>query len=96
MSQITKQEVERVAKLTRIKIEDSQKEEMTKQLSKTLTWVENLNEVNVDGVEPLVNVHNINLKLFDDKVSMNNSKEDILRNAPAEKYDYFSVPKIIE
>lgn len=93
---ITKEQVEHVAKLARLALTDEEKELYTKQLSKILDYIDQLNEVNTEGVEPMtqpipkVNVmrEDIVRKIFD--------KDSVLKNAPHEEYGFFRVPKIGE
>jgi aspartyl-tRNA(Asn)/glutamyl-tRNA(Gln) amidotransferase subunit C len=96
MSQVTKDEITKIARLSRIEIEDSKKEELAAQVGKIINWVGELNEVNTDGVEPLCNVHDSVLRLNKDEVSDGNIAGDVLKNATDAKYNYFTVPKVIE
>lgn len=96
MSNINKETINKVAKLANIKISDEEKEQLTTHLTKITNWVESLNEVNTDNVEILNNVHNMNLTLFADEVKKTNEVEELLKNAPDAKFNYFAVPKVIE
>ena len=86
----------KIAKLSRIKINDNEIEELSLQLSSILDWVEQLNEVNTDKVEPLSNVSMAKLPLRKDIENTQNNSEEILSNAPDKLENYFAVPKVIE
>ena len=86
----------KIAKLCRVKIEESETEELSSQLSSILDWVEQLNEVNTDNVEPLSNVSAAKLPLRKDKENSEDKSKDILTNAPEKLENYFVVPKVVE
>ena len=93
---INKNTTLKIAKLSRIKIDDSEVEELSLQLSSIVDWVEQLNEVNTDNIEPLCNVSMAELPLRKDvEINQNNPKE-ILSNAPDKLENYFVVPKVVE
>ncbi len=96
MSQITKETINKVAKLANIKINEEENKHFSTQLTKITNWVGSLNEVDTSDVEILNNVHNINLTLFADEVETTNEVDDVLQNAPDAQYNYFAVPKVIE
>lgn len=93
---IDTQTVKRVAFLSRLKVEDNKIEATKEEFNKILTWIEELNEVNTDNVEPLIAVNDIALRQRVDEVTDGNYKDAVLKNAPAEEYDYFAVPKVVE
>ena len=93
---IDKKTTLKIAKLTRLKIKDNEIAELSAQLSSILDWVEQLNEVNTDNIEPLSNVSKVELPLRkDEKIDEDNSNE-ILSNAPEKLENYFVVPKVVE
>ena len=92
---IDKKTTLKIAKLTRLKIEDDEITELSSQLSSILDWVEQLNEVNTDNIEPLSNVSISELPLRKDKETNENKSDDILSNAPEKLENYFVVPKVI-
>ena len=92
---IDKKTTLKIAKLTRLKIEDDEITELSSQLSSILDWVEQLNEVNTDNIEPLSNVSVSELPLRKDKETNKNKSEDILSNAPEKLENYFVVPKVV-
>ena len=86
----------KIAKLTRIKIEDGEIAELSAQLSSILDWVEQLNEVNTNNVEPLNNVSMTKLPLRKDEESKEDKLKDVLSNAPEKLENYFVVPKVVD
>ena len=92
---IDKKTTLKIAKLTRLKIEDDEITELSSQLSSILDWVEQLNEVNTDNIEPLSNVSVSELPLRKDKEINENKSDDILSNAPEKLENYFVVPKVV-
>lgn len=88
--------VKRVAFLSRLKIDDAKIEATEKEFNKILSWIEELNEVNTDNVEPLISVNDTTLRLRDDEITDGNYQAAVLKNAPDKEYDYFAVPKVVE
>ena len=88
--------VKQVAFLARLKVEDSKVEQTKDEFNKILNWVEQLNEVNTENVEPLVAVNDTTLPLREDDVTDGNFKTEILKNAPMQEFGYFAVPKVVE
>ena len=86
----------KIAKLCRVRIEEHEIEELSSQLSSILDWVEQLNEVNTDNVEPLSNVSVAKLPLRKDKVNFEDKSKEVLTNAPEKLENYFVVPKVVE
>ena len=86
----------KIAKLCRIRVQDHEIEELSSELNSILDWVEQLNEVNTDNIEPLSNVSTSNLPLRLDEDNLKIKTEDILSNAPEKLENYFVVPKVIE
>jgi len=93
---LTEKEVRKIAKLSRIRLEDSEIEHFQKELSSILNWVEMLQEVDTDNVEPITSVSQANLPRRKDEITDGNIRDDILANAPDSKYGYFLVPKVVE
>ncbi len=93
---IDKATVAKVANLARIKIEESQQEGIASELSKILDWVEQLNEVNTDNVEPMTSVVEVALPRRRDEVTDGDCQQDVLANAPKAEHGFFTVPKVIE
>tara|TARA_Y100000590_G_scaffold63437_1_gene68076 strand:- start:263 stop:550 length:288 start_codon:yes stop_codon:yes gene_type:complete len=93
---IDKKTTLKIAKLIRIKILDEEVEELSSQLSSILDWVEQLNEVNTDKIDPLNNVSMSELPIRKDIEIKDNDTNKILSNAPEELENYFVVPKVVE
>ena len=88
--------VRHVAKLARIAMSDAEIEELVPELNNILGWVEQLGEVDTDGVEPLTAVIDLKLRLRDDVVTDGNIRDKVLLNAPDAQHGFFAVPKVIE
>ena len=88
--------VKRVAKLARIAVSEEQAEKMVGELNNIIGFVEQLNEVNVDGVEPMTSVVSMTMRKRKDEVTDGNKADDVVANAPATEDHYFMVPKVIE
>ena len=86
----------RVAKLARIRVEDDQLPALAQEFSNILEFIEQLNEVDVDGVEPLVSVTPMRLKRRQDGVTDGNQQDKVLSNAPDAREGFFAVPKVVE
>ena len=88
--------VKRVARLARIAVDDSDAERMTGELNVILGFVEQLNEVDVEGVEPMTSVIPMEMKKRRDVVTDGSKADDIVANAPATDANFFLVPKVVE
>ncbi len=88
--------VKRVAGLARIRVDDAQAEKMTGELNTILGFVEQLNEVNVDGVEPMTSVVETTMKKRADGQSDGGYADKIVSNAPVHEDNFFTVPKVVE
>ncbi len=86
----------KIAKLSRIKIDDSEVDELSSQLSAIVNWVEQLNEVDTDNIEPLSNVSMAKLPLRKDIENRDDNSKEVLSNAPDKLENYFAVPKVVE
>jgi aspartyl-tRNA(Asn)/glutamyl-tRNA(Gln) amidotransferase subunit C len=88
--------VKRVARLARIAVSEEDAERMTGELNGILGFVAQLDEVNVDGVEPLTSIIPMALRRRQDAVTDGAKAEDIIANAPASEENFFVVPKVVE
>ena len=86
----------KVAKLARIKVEDEDLPALAADFSRILDFVEQLNEVDVEGVEPMTSVTPMRLKRREDVVTDGGHPEQILSNAPDAREGFFAVPKVVE
>ena len=88
--------VKRVAHLSRIAVEDADVAKLQGELNAILGFVEQLNEVDVDGVEPMTSVTPMTMKKRADVVNDGGKADDIVANAPVSERNYFLVPKVVE
>ena len=86
--------VKHISKLSRISIEDEKAKKLEKDLNSIFKFIEKLNELNTDKVEPLTSIAETTLKLRKDEIKSKNIREDILKNSPKDNKDYFVVPKV--
>lgn len=93
---VDKQTVSRVAFLARLKINEDKMDAAAAEFNKIIGWVEQLNEVDTEGVEPLVAVNDTALACREDEITENGQSGKILANAPMAEYGYFVVPKVVE
>jgi len=93
---IDKNTINKIARLSRIKLDGKESEDYIKDLNSILDWVEQLNEINTDNIEPLTNISSSVLPKRDDISEDINSSEEILENAPEKIEGFFSVPKVVE
>jgi aspartyl-tRNA(Asn)/glutamyl-tRNA(Gln) amidotransferase subunit C len=93
---VSTQQVRHIAKLARIAMSDDEIERLAPELNNILGWIEQLGEVNTDGVEPLTAVIDQKLRLRDDVVTDGNIRDEVLANAPDAQHGFFAVPKVIE
>ena len=86
----------KVAKLARIKVEDADLPALAEDFNRILGFVEQLNEVDVEGVEPMVSVTPMRLKRRTDGVTDGGQQDKVLANAPDAREGFFAVPKVVE
>lgn len=86
----------KVAKLARIKVEDADLPALAAEFNTILGFIEQLGEVDVDGVEPMVSVTPMRLKRRVDEVTDGNQQQRVLSNAPDSREGFFAVPKVVE
>ncbi|HEX4181873.1 MAG TPA: Asp-tRNA(Asn)/Glu-tRNA(Gln) amidotransferase subunit GatC [Caulobacteraceae bacterium] len=88
--------VKKVANLARIREPDDRLEPLAKELSAILAWIEQLNEVDTDGVEPMTSVVAAKLPMREDVVTDGDYADKVLANAPKGANGFFVVPKVVE
>jgi aspartyl-tRNA(Asn)/glutamyl-tRNA(Gln) amidotransferase subunit C len=93
---VTKDDVRKVARLSRIAVPEERLEEMAGELNGILGWIDQLNEVDIDGVEPMTSVVATTLPMREDVVTDGGMAETILKNAPDAREGFFAVPKVVE
>lgn len=88
--------VRHIARLARIAVSDGEAEALVPELNNILGWIEQLQEVDVTGVEPMTAVIPNHLRLRDDIVTDGDKRDEVLSNAPVAEHGFFAVPKVIE
>ncbi|QCE34082.1 Asp-tRNA(Asn)/Glu-tRNA(Gln) amidotransferase subunit GatC [Acetobacteraceae bacterium] len=88
--------ITRVAKLARIRLKPAEQENLGRDINNILSWVEQLSEVDVQGVEPMTTATLSQTPLRQDQVTDGNCVKEILSNAPEAAGPYFTVPKVVE
>jgi aspartyl-tRNA(Asn)/glutamyl-tRNA(Gln) amidotransferase subunit C len=88
--------VKRVARLARIAVDDGEAERLSGELNAILGFVDQLNEVDVSGVEPMTSVIPMEMRKRQDEVTDGGKAADIVANAPATEENFFLVPKVVE
>lgn len=88
--------IQDIAKLSKLKFDDSSNEKMKEDFKKILSFVDKLNELDTEGIEPLIYLSDEENVLRSDEVSMSTSQEDALKNAPQKDSDYFKVPTVLK
>lgn len=91
---ITIKDVEHVAKLARLELTHAEKELYTKQLGDVLEYVNQMNEVDTSNIEPMTQVVDFVNVMREDKVVYEQTKEELMKNAPDQENGFFKVPKI--
>lgn len=93
---VTKEDVRKVARLSRIAVSEERLEEMTGELNGIMDWIDQLNEVDVEGVEAMTSVVETALPMREDVVTDGNIQDKVLANAPRSEDGFFVVPKAVE
>ena len=93
---LSETEVAKVARLARIAVPSAELPAVTSEVNGILGWIEKLQAVNTDGVEPLVSVSGMTLPLRRDEVTAGGQADEIVKNAPEQMENYFVVPKVVE
>ena len=88
--------IQDIAKLSKLKFDDSAEEKMKADLEKMLDFVDKLNEIDTEGIDPLIYMSEEVNVLREDKVTEKTSQEDALKNAPEKDSDYFKVPTVLK
>jgi len=93
---LDKASVARIASLARIKVTEEEQTRLAGELTQILTWIEQLNEIDTSGVEPMASVAHMKLPLREDRVTDGGQRDAILANAPQAARGFFAVPKVVE
>lgn len=93
---VDKTTVAKIANLARIAVPENELEPLVGEMNNILDWIEQLSEVDTDGVAPMTSVVEVNLPWRSDKVTDGGYREDVLANSPETEHGFFAVPKVIE
>ncbi len=93
---IDKETVQKIAYLARIRVDEAQLEPLAGEISGIINWIEQLSELDTDGVEPMASVAEMTLPMRKDAVTDGNCQDAVLRNAPDREDGFFAVPKVVE
>ena len=93
---LDKEKIKYVAKLARISVNETKIDSLTKDLNSIFKFIEQLNELNTDKVEPLTSILNQSLRKRKDEISDGKIRNKILQNSPQKNEEFFVVPKVVE
>ncbi len=93
---IDKDTVKNISKLARISLDEKKVDSLSKDLTSIMRFIENLNKINTDKIEPLTSIINASLKSRKDEVKDGKIRDQILKNSPEKNEEFFVVPKVIE
>ena len=88
--------IKHISKLSRISVDDEKAKKLALDLNSIFDFIEKLNKLNTDKVEPLTSIAETTLKFRSDEVKSKNIRNQILKNSPEENEDFFVVPKVVE
>ena len=93
---IDKDTVKHISKLARISLDEKNIDNLSKDLSSIMKFIEKLNEINTDKINPLTSIINASLKTRKDEVKDGKIRDQILKNSPEKNEEFFVVPKVVE
>lgn len=93
---VTAKDVKKIAKLSRLHVEDDRLQPIAEDLNGILSWIEQLSEVDVEGVEPMTSAVDMAAPLRADAVTDGGKRDDVLKNAPKSDDGFFVVPRSVE
>ena len=88
--------IKHIARLSRISVTDEKAKKLAGDLNSIFDFIEKLNELKTENIEPLTSIAETKLKLRNDEIRSKNLREEIVKNSPEKNDDYFVVPKVIE
>ena len=88
--------VKYISKLARISLDEAKANKLAGDLNSIFDFIEKLNELKIDNVEPLTSIAETTLRFREDKIKSENIREKILKNSPEDNKDFFVVPKVVE
>lgn len=93
---VSAEDVKKIARLSRLHVEPDRLQPLAEDLNGILAWIEQLNEVDVEGVEPMTSAVDMAAPMREDKVTDGRKRDDVLRNAPKQDDGFFVVPRSVE
>ena len=93
---IDKDTVKHISKLARISLDEKKADSLSKDLTSIIAFIEKLNSLNTDKIDPLTSIINTSLKSRNDEVKDGKIRDQILKNSPENNDEFFVVPKVIE
>ena len=88
--------VKYISKLARISVDEAKSNKLAGDLNSIFDFIEKLNELKTDNIEPLTSIAETTLRFREDKIKSENIREKILKNSPEDNKDFFVVPKVVE
>ena len=88
--------IKHISKLSRISVDEKKAEKLAGDLNSIFDFIEKLNELKTESIEPLSSIAETKLRLRKDEIKSKNIREEILKNSPDENKDFFVVPKVVE
>ena len=88
--------VKHISKLARISVDEAKANKLAVDLNSIFDFIEKLNELKTDNIEPLTSIAETTLRFREDKIKSENIREKILKNSPEDNKDFFVVPKVVE
>ena len=88
--------VKHISKLSRISLDEEKAKKLETDLNSIFKWIEQLNQLNTENVEPLSSIAETKLRLRKDEVKSKNLRDEVLKNSPNKNKDFFVVPKVVE
>ena len=88
--------IKHISKLSRISVDEQKAEKLAGDLNSIFEFIEKLNELKTDNIEPLTSVAETTLKFRSDEIKSKNIREQIIKNSPEDNEDFFVVPKVVE
>ncbi|MBK6537648.1 MAG: Asp-tRNA(Asn)/Glu-tRNA(Gln) amidotransferase subunit GatC [Ignavibacteria bacterium] len=93
---VTIKDVDKIAQLAKLKFKENEKVKLQSELNKILEYIDQLNELNLDNIEPLENINETENVLRKDEIEIWLTNEEALRNAPSKTGKFFKVPKVLD
>lgn len=96
MSKLESAQIEKIAKLARLRLKDGEAEHFAGEITDIMEWIEQLSEVDTEGVAPMAGVGHFTMRMREDIVNDGDIQEHVLKNAPDAQFGCYVVPKVIE